>query len=561
MKYSSHFPLAIVCPGEGYHGLAINFAITMKGGIPYELRSKSWEKPIQNQMQRDGERRYSLNKRAADSLPKYSQSKRISFEAFNASNVRGTIKQKEVGSAIARKDKRARCYICRKRGHVFWKCQNKKNAATPRTPVVENKTREPIVVEDEEVFKYPEDVHVKTNYMVEGTDFSNWNNIWYVSNAYKKHMSPTKSLFKRMKSRFRIEKTQHEKKFIFYQGIREAVVKTNVREIVILCVSYTPKVTLNVLSLDQLLAQGFVITYGHDKCRISYMFGEEKMVYDGERDHGKGKGCEIDKREMVAKQNKFLEEYFESIDPKDACPLIKGLEELEWDKNMVQDYLDDDYISVNGTLYAIKVNSFQRFISFLNLIKDDKLVYENWSVLSKRFEDMLKWFYLVYLGRDVLETLPQIIGKVKIDLLGLYKMVDSMGGYLGVFFGNKWKDVALIHGLTKEHDEELKECYKRTINLVKCYYETTLRSWYKDGLVKNGETDKVGCEKNPHEGVGSSGLQVVRDNTRERFKNIQGGETHFGVILEGDNETDGNQVTDQRDEGNTSENDDFVVIT
>ncbi|GKB32609.1 hypothetical protein Tco_0872010 [Tanacetum coccineum] len=90
-------------------------------------RSKSWEKPIQNQMQRDGERRYSLNKRAADSLPKYSQRKRISFEckemlkkrqkeieAFNDSNICGTIKQKEVGSAIARKDKRARCYICRK---------------------------------------------------------------------------------------------------------------------------------------------------------------------------------------------------------------------------------------------------------------------------------------------------------------------------------------------------------------------------------------------------------------------------------------------------------------
>ncbi|GJR91207.1 hypothetical protein Tco_0215218 [Tanacetum coccineum] len=43
-------------------------------------RSKSWEKPIQNQMQRVGESRYSLNKRAADSLPKYTQRKRISFE-------------------------------------------------------------------------------------------------------------------------------------------------------------------------------------------------------------------------------------------------------------------------------------------------------------------------------------------------------------------------------------------------------------------------------------------------------------------------------------------------
>ncbi|GJW80656.1 ARID DNA-binding domain-containing protein [Tanacetum coccineum] len=283
----------------------------------------------------------------------------------------------------------------------------------------------------------------------------------------------------------------------------------------------------------------------------------------------KEKGCDVKTESMIAKQNKYLEEYFDSIDPKDACPLIKGLEELKWNRNMVQDYLDDDYISVNGTLYAIKVNSFQRFISFLDLIKGDKLVYENWNILSKRFEDMLKWFYLVYLRWDVLEPLPLIIERVKIDLLGLYKMVDSMGGCLSVSLGNKWKDVATIHGLPKEHDEDLKECYKRTIDLVKCYYETTLRAWYKEGLVKYEETKEVeiGCdhakEGNPQEHVGSSksGLRVVKDNTSGRFKNVQGGETHFGVILEGDNETDDDHVTDQKDGGNTSENDDFVVIT
>nr|GFC49437.1 hypothetical protein [Tanacetum cinerariifolium] len=160
-------------------------------------------------------------------------------------------------------------------------------------------------------------------------------------------------------------------------------------------------------------------------------------------------------------------------------------------------------------------------------------------------------------------------------------MVDSMGGYLIVSLGNKWKgylivslgnkwkDVVMIHGLPEEHDEDLKECYKRTIDLVKCYCETTLRDWYKEGLVKYEETKEVeiGCdhakEGNLQEHIWSSrsGLRVVKDNTRERFKNVQGGETHFGVILEDDNETDGYQVTSQNDGGNTSENDDFVVIT
>nr|GEW27975.1 ARID DNA-binding domain-containing protein [Tanacetum cinerariifolium] len=164
--------------------------------------------------------------------------------------------------------------------------------------------------------------------------------------------------------------------------------------------------------------------------------------------------CHDETESMVTKQNMYLNAYIDSIDPKEECSLIKGLEDLKWDTNMVQDYLDDDHISVNGTLYAIKVNSFQRLLLFLDLMKNEKLVYENWNILSKRFEDMLKWFYLVYLRRDVLEPLPPIIGGVKIDLLGLYKMVDSMGGYLSVTFENKWKEVAVIRGLTETHEDE-----------------------------------------------------------------------------------------------------------
>ena len=70
--------------------------------------------------------------------------------------------------------------------------------------------------------------------MVKGTDCANWNNIWYVSSAYKQHMCPTKSSFKRMKNRFRMEGTkEHENKFIFSHGIGEATVETKDRKMVI----------------------------------------------------------------------------------------------------------------------------------------------------------------------------------------------------------------------------------------------------------------------------------------------------------------------------------------
>ncbi|GJY04131.1 ARID DNA-binding domain-containing protein [Tanacetum coccineum] len=481
--------------------------------------SKSWGKPVHKQTQMGLTKRYLQRETPQRTLPWNNQRKILSpkskemlrrkvkeIEAYKASKMRAAVNKKGEGSANTTKEKRARCYICRKRGHVFWKCPNKKNRTIVEVPAKDNNSKKPTVMRTEEKLKYPERVHVKTDYMIEGTDFSNWDNIWYVSSAYKKHMSPTKSLFKRLKNSFKVEGTQHERKIIFSHGIGEAMVETSEKKIIIPCVLYTPEITLNVLSLDQLMAQGFVVTYGHNKCQISYMFEEDKEGCDGETDCAtskEGNGCDVETESMIAKHNKYLEEYFDSIDSKDACPLIKGLEELKWDRNIVQDYLDEDYISVNGTLYAIKVNSFKRFISFLDLIKNDSIVFKNWEVLRKRFEDMINWFYLIYLKQDVLEPLLLVIGNVKIDLLGLYKMVDNMGGYLSVFFGNRWKEVVVIHGLTEAHEEDLKACYKRTIDMVKFCYDTTLRPWFKEEPEKCEKTKKVerGCdhakEENP----------------------------------------------------------------
>ena len=62
---------------------------------------------------------------------------------------------------------------------------------------------------------------------------------------------------------------------------------------------------------------------------------------------------------------------------------MKGLEDLTWDKDDTQDYIDDEYISWNGTLYALKVNSFNRFMSFRNLVKKDALVFKNWQCVAR----------------------------------------------------------------------------------------------------------------------------------------------------------------------------------
>nr|GFD11232.1 bulb-type lectin domain-containing protein [Tanacetum cinerariifolium] len=43
----------------------------------------------------------------------------------------------------------------------------------------------------------------------------------------------------------------------------------------------------------------------------------------------------------------------EIVDPTVECSLIKGMEDLKMEKDDVQDYIDDEYLSMNGT-YAMK---------------------------------------------------------------------------------------------------------------------------------------------------------------------------------------------------------------
>nr|GEY48915.1 ARID DNA-binding domain-containing protein [Tanacetum cinerariifolium] len=236
--------------------------------------------------------------------------------SFNASKTNAKGREQGESSSNSVKERRARCFTCKKRGHVFWKGPNKRNKIRNEE---QNKMLKPLVTEVEEKLKYPKRVHVITDYMVKGSDNGNWDNIWYITNAYKRHMSPTKSLFKRIINRFRMEDVEEkERKFIFSYGVGETTVETKEGSLVIPNVLYTPEITLNVLSIDQLEDQG---------------------------------------------------------------------------------------------------------------------------------------------------DLPPVIGVVKVDLLRLYKLVDNLGGYMNVTFGNKWKKVEQLLGLTQDDKEAVKECYKEYIGM------------------------------------------------------------------------------------------------
>ncbi|GKC43369.1 ARID DNA-binding domain-containing protein, partial [Tanacetum coccineum] len=166
-------------------------------------------------------------------------------KAYNTSRV--SAKPKDHGKKIAssQKEKRASCYICKERGHVFWTCQNRKNIAMVK---VQKETVEAINKNDAEKVKYPEKVHVIADHMIEGTNDETWDRVWY---------------------------EEVEKKCIFSYGIGDATVKGKDKDLVISNVQYTPEVSLNILSMDQLEEQGYIVKYNNNKCTLQYMFDEE----------------------------------------------------------------------------------------------------------------------------------------------------------------------------------------------------------------------------------------------------------------------------------------------
>ncbi|GKA68707.1 ARID DNA-binding domain-containing protein [Tanacetum coccineum] len=158
-------------------------------------------------------------------------------------------------------------------------------------------------------------------------------------------------------------------------------------------------------------------------------------------------------KDVVIEHNKFLDKYFESIEPKNEESLVRGLEELKWDRDDDHDYVDEEYIKGQHGVQAL--GHFKKYV------------------------EMLKWFYLVYLNYDRLDEIPPVVGVMEINLLSLYKIVDSLGDYLCVTLGDKWKTVASLQGLTEDDEEAIKGCYKRFIDMVQVYYETAKKPWYE----------------------------------------------------------------------------------
>ncbi|GKA11746.1 ARID DNA-binding domain-containing protein [Tanacetum coccineum] len=322
-------------------------------------------------------------------------------------------------------------------------------------------------------------------------------------------------MFCNIKEKFSANKLDDQMKILFTYGLGEVVINNGDKGYLIPGVSYAPEVTLNILSLELLERQGFEIVYENNSCRLVYMFKDPKVQ-------------NFNEDRLRVMHNKYLEEYFESLDSSAEQNNTPGLISMQ-----------DDVIEIKGTLYSTKVTTFNEYVAFLNLVKQDEIISQQWDTFRGRFDKVLKWFYKNYLRKPIPGPIPPIINGVQIHLFDLYKLIEGFGGYLSVYFGQEFGTIGEILGLSKQDDEDVKNCYIKYLDIFTSYYKTARVPNQDQNLDIPARTLEVGkgytCPTTHQCDFGESSapnLEVASKKGKEKLE-------HFGVKLEEEKEYHG----------------------
>nr|GEU65971.1 ARID DNA-binding domain-containing protein [Tanacetum cinerariifolium] len=299
--------------------------------------------------------------------------------------------------------------------------------------------------------KYPEWIHFSSKCMIKGTDQGYWDDIWYTSNNTNMHLCSKLNLFCNIKESFAVNKLNDQMKFLFIYVIREVVVKNGDQGYLIPGVHYAPKVTLNILLIEQLERQGIDIIYEDNTCRLTHMFSNPS-------DH------KLNEDKLRVMQNEFLENYFDSLKKGDTTNAGMNIE------GMLS--MDNDLIEIRKAIYSTKVNTFNEYVAFLNLLKQVEIISQEWDVFRNKFDKVVKWFYENYLERSLPGPIPPKINGITIYLMDLYKFVESLGGYLSVYFAREFGKIGEILGLLIQDGEEVRRCYINFLDVFTSYYKT-----------------------------------------------------------------------------------------
>ncbi|MFS7901075.1 putative transcription factor & chromatin remodeling ARID family [Helianthus anomalus] len=148
---------------------------------------------------------------------------------------------------------------------------------------------------------------------------------------------------------------------------------------------------------------------------------------------------------------------------------------------------------------ALEFHEFADCKTFLDLIDDREFVFKYKHMLELKFEEMVKWFLIDYMGITTRPVPPFTPNKRKIDLLSLYIPVAIDGGYKEVTTENLRPAITKDLGFGYEDGDYMRVTYTMYLDILEYYYKfKTVQGKVQDkGMVFEEGESSTGCLRRP----------------------------------------------------------------
>ncbi|KAJ0717104.1 putative transcription factor interactor and regulator CCHC(Zn) family [Helianthus annuus] len=377
------------------------------------------------------------------------------------------------------------CYYCHRPGHFIYDCKSKEN--DENTQLVSQAVNAGIR-------KQRESVEERNEMIVTGSEGGTWGDIWYVSLSFTQHYAGNLNVFKRIKHLVGVETNSGEKDFLFMRGIGVVEVKSNNEKLLIQGVLYTPELDRNVLSLNQLTMQGFTVKKDGDTCKIFPMFSSPiNNTFNEITGLTKEDELGLKEKQKVIRLNDVNEKYKEEYLNSYFEDLHVSSDETDWSVMIIR---------------ALEFNDFKDCVNLLNMLEDSKFVFHYKYELEKKFDEMVSWFLIIFLGITTRPMPPVMTENRKVDLLSLYMIVERDGGYNSVTEDNLWPIIAKDMGFEYKDGEYMRTVYAMYLDILVYYYK------FKAVQTKANDSERMKDKQDAPE------CSLERSTSAEEVKNV-----------------------------------------
>ncbi|MFS8027503.1 putative transcription factor WD40-like family [Helianthus anomalus] len=155
-------------------------------------------------------------------------------------------------------------------------------------------------------------------------------------------------------------------------------------------------------------------------------------------------------------------------------------------------------------LKSLEFHDFDDCKALMNMLDDREYVFKYKVILQKKFEELVRWFLYEYMGITSRPIPPYSTDQKKIDLLSLYILVASDGGYREVTTENTWPIIAKDLGFGYEDGDYMRIVYAMYLDVLEYYYK--FKAVQNKVQVKEMINDNAGSSKGCERKSGSADI-------------------------------------------------------